>query len=153
MNSPSHSAALRDGTVATEGGDLAHGLLIGLMIAIPMWMLIGVALTTAFQQGPVNGITSLAFMVAAVSEAILARHAFRILWLRFWRRLFPVFNRSAWNSAHPQRARARRPATPGTRAVSYLEEISGKRINSVQDLLGIVGAPPADVARKPKKSP
>ncbi len=152
MNSPSHSPALRAGTVATDSGDLAHGLLIGLMIAIPMWMLIGVALTTAFQQGPFNGITSLSFMLAAVCETVLARHAFKDLWRRFWRRLFPVFNRSAWHSAHPRRTKVRRPATPGTQAVSYLEEISGKRINSVQDLLGVVGASPAAGPRNPRKS-
>lgn len=151
MNFSNHRPAWDAGRGASDGGDLAHGLLIGLMIAIPMWMLIAVALTMAFQQGPVNGITSLAFMLAAVVEAVLARHAFRNLARRIWRRWFPVFNRSAWQSAHQKKTRAGGTASPSTRAVSYLEEVSGKRINSVQDLLGVVGAPPAPKASKPGK--
>lgn len=99
-NFSNHRPAWDAGRGASDSGDLAHGLLIGLMIAIPMWMLIAVALTMAFQQGPVNGITSLAFMLAAVVEAVLARHAFRNLARRIWRRWFPVFNRSAWHRAH-----------------------------------------------------
>lgn len=136
--------------MASEGGDLAHGLLVGLLIAIPLWMLIGIALHSAFRQGPISGFASLALMIAAVVEAVLARHAFKDLWRRLWRRWFPVFNRAAWHSAHERRARKRPPATPNAHAVSYLEELSGRQINSVQDLLGVVGAP-SKVRRKAAK--
>ncbi len=134
----------RDGDVGFAGG-----LVIGLLIAIPLWMLIAVALHSAFQQGPIDGGTILAFMVAAVCEVLLARRALKPYATRLWRRWFPVFNRSAWNSAHRRRHAARRAPAPGTQAISYLETIAGKRINSVQDLLAVVGPPASARPRTP----
>ncbi len=128
---------------AAAGDGLASGLLVGLLIAIPLWILIGIALVSAFQKGPIGATISLAFMIAAVCEVILARHVFKEFWTRLWRRRFPVFNRSAWRSAHQHIARTRRTAAVGTSAISYLEQIAGRRIMSVQDLLGVIGAPPA----------
>lgn len=132
------------GTVDADADDgLAHGLQVGLLIAIPLWILIGIALVSAFQKGPIGGAISAAFMLAVVCEALLARRTFKEFWSRLWRRWFPVFNRSAWRNAHRHIARTRRTPVANTSAISYLEQISGRRITSVQDLLGVIGAPPA----------
>lgn len=56
---------------------LASGLANGLLISIPLWVLIGIVLVTFFMQGPLNETASVVFMIAAVCEAILARHALR----------------------------------------------------------------------------
>lgn len=126
----------------------AGGLVIGLLIAIPLWVLIAVALNMAFQQGPIDSGTSLAFMVAAVCELLLARRVLKPHAVRLWRRWFPVFNRAAWKSAHRRRHAARRAPAANSQAISYLEAIAGKPIHSVQDLLAVVG-PPARAVPNP----
>ena len=142
LNDPRYDPTFPQREGAGDGTGFANGLVIGLLIAIPLWMIIGIALVSAFQEAQDNALVSLAFMVAAVCEAILARRVLMDFALRLWRRWFPVFNRAAWQSAHQRRARPHSAPNASTQAVSYLEEITGKRISSVQDLLGVVGPAP-----------
>ncbi len=57
--------------------DQSSGLVCGLLIALPLWMGIGAALLASAGNAPINEATSLALMVAAVSESILLRYVWR----------------------------------------------------------------------------
>ena len=60
-----------------DGGDLVRGVLIALLLAIPVWALVAIALILAFQDGPITRGESAALMLAAAAEAILLRYAWR----------------------------------------------------------------------------
>jgi hypothetical protein len=96
-----NDSRIRHQDVASDTG-FGSGLAIGLLVAIPLWMLIGIALLTAFQQ-TLNGFAGVALTVAAACEALLARYALRHAWQQYWRRWFPVFDRAAWNSARERK--------------------------------------------------
>ncbi|HET9736167.1 MAG TPA: hypothetical protein VFP62_12915, partial [Burkholderiales bacterium] len=48
-----------------SGGDLVRGVIVALLLAIPLWALIGIALILAFQEGPITRGESAALMLAA----------------------------------------------------------------------------------------
>lgn len=60
-----------------DGSDLVRGVIIALLLAIPLWALIGIVLILAFQESPITRGQSAALMVAAAAEAILLRYAWR----------------------------------------------------------------------------
>ena len=60
-----------------DGSDLVRGVIIALLLAIPLWALIGIALILAFQDSAITRGESAALMVAAAVEAILLRYAWR----------------------------------------------------------------------------
>ena len=60
-----------------DGGDLVRGVIVALLLAIPLWALIGIALILAFQESPITRGQSAALMIAAAAEAILLRYAWR----------------------------------------------------------------------------
>lgn len=93
-----------------DGTGLAPGLVIGLLIAIPLWVLIGIALVFTLQEGPMNEWTSLAFMSAAACEAILARHALQNLRQQSRRYAFFAWPRTQRNDTHENTA----PGNAGT---------------------------------------
>ena len=62
--------------------DSVQGLINGALIAIPLWLLLGIVPVLAFQNGSIDESTSLALMIGAVCETILARPYLRALWVR-----------------------------------------------------------------------
>jgi hypothetical protein len=54
-----------------------HGVVLGLLIAIPFWVCIAVAGILLLQDGPITEAESAALMIAAGVEAVLLRHAWR----------------------------------------------------------------------------
>ena len=67
-------AALSD---TNRDDEPAYGLVNGLLIAIPVWVLFGIGLVALVENGPIGETISLGIMIAAISEAILLRHALR----------------------------------------------------------------------------
>jgi hypothetical protein len=60
-----------------DGSELVRGVITALLLAIPLWALIGVALILAFQVGPITRGQGAALLIAAAAEAILLRYAWR----------------------------------------------------------------------------
>jgi hypothetical protein len=97
------------------------------MMAIPLWVLIGVAVVFVFQEGTIGESHRLAFVIAAVTEAILARYAFHTLWPTFsWRKVAMRFQSIS------------EAVTSNEDSVARLERMSGRRIASIEDLLRFV---------------
>lgn len=65
-----------------ERFDSAQGLINGLLIAIPLWFLLGIVPVLVFQDGSIDESSSLALMIGAVCETILARPYLRALWVK-----------------------------------------------------------------------
>jgi hypothetical protein len=65
---------------AVNGFEIWLGLANGILIAIPLWIILGIALALVFQFGPIEQAGSAALMIAAVCEAILLRPYMRSLW-------------------------------------------------------------------------
>ena len=112
--------------------DLTYGVANGLLIAIPLWVLIGAVLVFIFQEGSASETDSLAFMIAAVIETVLARYAFRSLWSKLPLRQI---------AARLQSMSA--VAKSDGDSVAYLEKMTGRRIASIEDMLRVVAAPSA----------
>ncbi len=62
---------------AAGHGERDHGLLLGLLIAIPLWSCIGIAVVLLFLERPLSEAESAVLMIAAVCEFILLRHSLR----------------------------------------------------------------------------
>ena len=65
--------------------EFSRGLVNGLLIAIPLWTIIGIVLAIVFEYWPLNATAIAALTIAAVCEALLARPYMRALWSRFRR--------------------------------------------------------------------
>ena len=127
---------------AEDRPDLTYGVANSLLIAIPLWVLIGAVLVLVFQDGPISESASLAFMVAAIVEIIVARYAYRSLWPALWRRRVAVPSGHAHGARKAALQAVNRSAKSSGGAIAYLEEATGKRIVSIMDLLRLVAAPP-----------
>jgi len=64
---------------ADPGFDLWRGLVNGILIAIPLWVVLGFAASVAFRLDLAKETVSTALMIAAVCEAMLARRHIRTL--------------------------------------------------------------------------
>jgi hypothetical protein len=62
---------------ATGRDEGTHGLVLGLLIAIPLWICIGIAVILLFLGRPITEAESAVLMIAAVCEIILLRHSLR----------------------------------------------------------------------------
>ena len=62
--------------------DSARGLINGALIAIPLWLFLGIVPVLVFQNGSIDESISLALMIGAVCGTILARPYLRALWMR-----------------------------------------------------------------------
>ena len=62
--------------------DSVRGLINGALIAIPLWLFLGIVPVLVFQNGSIGESISLALMIGAVCETILARPYLRALWMR-----------------------------------------------------------------------
>lgn len=62
---------------AVSGREGTHGLVLGLLIAIPLWVLAGIAVILVFQDAPITATESAILMIAAVCELILLRYSLR----------------------------------------------------------------------------
>jgi len=90
-------------------------LVVPLLVSIPIWAALGVAFVLLYLERPLSDMESAALMLAAASEAILLRHAWRRSRLRY-RELVsqPMFR---WREAL---APIRRPALLAGAAAAYL---------------------------------
>ena len=140
-----------------RGTDLNWGLTAGLLFAIPLWALIGAALIAVFQTGPIGEPASLAFMIAAVVEAVLVRSAFRRLWPVRGRQWRAAFRRVVNHARQAARRATRGTTTAGELAIADLEKRAGRRIASVEDMLRFVAVPqsakPARASRRVQSAP
>lgn len=127
---------VRDGGTA-----LNLGLTIGLLIAIPLWVFIGAVLVVVFQAEPIGEPASLAFMVAAVIEAVLVRFAFRRLWPGLWWQGLAASRRGASRACEAALRVIRGATTSGGHAITDLEKLAGRRIASIDDMLRFVAVP------------
>ena len=100
---------------AVDGFDIGPALVNGLVIAIPLWVILGVVLALVFQHWPLEEAGSAALMFAAVCEAILLRPLLR----PYLRKLQHVLR----DQDSPQ---------------SVLENVTGRRFYSIEDLLRYV---------------
>lgn len=57
---------------------LAFGVVLALLVAIPVWVAVGLALAWAYQVGPITQTQSALLMLAAAAELILLRYALRM---------------------------------------------------------------------------
>ena len=62
---------------AVHGSEGTHGLVLGLLLAIPLWVLAGVAVILLFQSAPVTATENALLMIAAACEFILLRYSLR----------------------------------------------------------------------------
>jgi hypothetical protein len=99
-----------------DGSELVRGVIIALLLAIPLWALIGIALILAFQGSPITRGESAALMLAAAAEAILLRYA--------WRAYRPRLPFRDWLAdvvfARPTGQALKQAAFLGALAVAYL---------------------------------
>ena len=63
-----------------NGPDVSRGLFNGVLIAVPLWFMLGVIPALALLHWRMDEATSAALMIAAVCEAILVRPYARRLW-------------------------------------------------------------------------
>ncbi len=100
---------------AVGGFEIWTALVNGLLIAIPLWVILGLALALVFQLGLLEQAGSAALMIAAVCEAILLRPLLRP-YLRKLRAAMHVLR----DKESPQ---------------SALEKAAGRHYYSIEDLL------------------
>jgi hypothetical protein len=100
--------------------ELTYGAVSGLLIAIPLWMLIGAVLAFTFQLGSIEETGSLAFMVAAVVETILLRYACRSFWRKPWRDELAAPRLLAIDAHHAVMSTARQTASFAALATAFL---------------------------------
>jgi hypothetical protein len=62
---------------AAHGSEGTHGLVLGLLIAIPLWVLAGLAVILLLQNAPVTAAENAMLMIAAACEFILLRYSLR----------------------------------------------------------------------------
>ena len=123
LTNSNHNSELFQQEAPGQGPSLTRGVVSGLLIGIPLWVLIGVVLVRVFQEGPVSEAISLVFMIAAVCEAILARYALRTYWPGLWRHGLSALTGSAENGA----------AESSKHTIGTLEKFTGrKRAQAVQ---------------------
>ncbi len=67
---------------ADDGLDIVRGALHGLVYAVPLWSVLGIATIFVVQDGPTSEGASLVVMLAAVGVTILTRPFLRSLWMR-----------------------------------------------------------------------
>lgn len=72
---------------ASKGFGTGRGLATALLIAVPLWVLLGILLLLVFQPGPVGESSSAAAMIAAVCLAILFRPYVRALYVEIRNRV------------------------------------------------------------------
>jgi len=120
---------------AVDGSDIGRGLVNGLLIAIPLWVILGVVLTLALHHGPMGKTSSAVLMIAAVSEAILLRPYVRTLWMRILR--YADFHRADPGRNTDERSTRLANRAPGARDLphSTLVEATGRTFASIEDLL------------------
>ena len=114
------------------------GLVNALLIAVPLWVILGAVLILVCQHGQVSEGTSAALMIAAICEVILVRRyarAFRLGNLRF----ADLYRAYTTQVTGVQRKRAAQTVfgRPGGWRRD-LEMSAGRRIESMEDLLRYV---------------
>lgn len=118
--------------------DLGRGVVNGLLIAIPLWVIIVIVPVLLFRDGPMGETISAALMIAAVCETILALPYARML-LASARQALPA------------------PRVPGARGGLHaeLEKHAGRGFHSIEDLLRYVEPKfaPRQKARRAVASP
>lgn len=115
--------------------DVVRGLVHGLLLAIPLWAVLVIVSALALGDGTLDESTSLALMVAAVCESILARPYLRILWARL--ESHEVFGHGAGTQTGAQPANQRNDR----------DKHAGQGIMSIEDLLRFVESKPASKLR------
>ena len=65
------------GRNAPDRRGMAYGLALALLVAIPFWMAVGLALILAYQSGPITQSQSAVLVVAAVAELVLLQYVLR----------------------------------------------------------------------------
>jgi len=125
---------------AGVGPGIGRGLLNALLIAVPLWVVLGVALDLVFLHRPMDESTSAALMLAFALETMLLRPYARALWTRGLRHA--QSNRAASNSDdYTERKHPTRRIHVGPEGLrSDLDEIAERRIESIEDLLHYVAA-------------
>jgi hypothetical protein len=121
-----------------NGLNLWRGLINGLLVSIPLWVILGMVLATVLHHGPTEEAISAALMIALISEAILARTYARTLWKQVWRYA---------NSRRPDLKNDgdKRQARPAQHAIgdddglhSDFKIIAGRSFKLIEDLLRYV---------------
>ena len=125
---------------ANDGLDIARGLLRGLLLAIPLWTMLGIVPFLVVQDGAIDESTSLALMIAAVCGSILARPYQRVLWAKFKEQKILDLRLSGRDAGMRTRAR------PASRHNDQKKSV-GQGINSIEDLLRSVEPEPASRPR------
>ncbi len=123
---------------AANGFPIGFGLVNGLLIAVPLWVFLGIALVLVFQHGPMEEAGSAALMIAGVCEAMLLRPYARTLCAEI-RRYADLRRADSRRDAGGRRAGAAKHVL-GARArlPSALEKAAGRSFNSIEDLLRYV---------------
>ena len=123
---------------AVDGSDIGRGLVNGLLIALPLWVILGVVLALVFQHGPMGETSSAVLMIAAVCEAILLRPHVRTLWKRILR--YADFRRAdpGRNTGGRRTRSARRVLGAPDTLRSAFERTAGRIFESIEDLLRYV---------------
>lgn len=140
LTNSNHNSELFQQEAPGRGPSLTRGVVSGLLIGIPLWVLIDVVLVRVFQEGPLSEATSLVFMIAAVCEAILARYALRTYWPGLWRHGLFALTGGAENGA----------AESSKHTIGTLEKFTGRKRAWVEDMLRFVSAP---TMLKPRAQP
>ncbi len=90
-------------TGGDEDSKLRQGLVFGVLISIPIWAAIGMAVVLPFQQEPVTAIQKAVLIICAVVEFILLRHVWRGMEPRTVYRALVSHSRAAVVAARPAR--------------------------------------------------
>lgn len=105
---------------ADDGLGIARGALHGLLFAIPLWSVLGIAAFLGVQGGSTSEGTSLALIIAAVGATITARPFLRALWMRRYpgleSALVPLLRRT-----HPPQSLARQALALSALTGAYLQ--------------------------------
>ena len=125
-------------SVEVNGPEIGRGLVNGLLIAIPLWVILGVALTALFDLGPMGETGSATLMIASAWEAMLLRPYLRTLKTQF--RILTDACRAdiGRRIGRLQAGWVKRRLGVGERPQGALENISGRKFQSIEDLLRFV---------------
>ena len=92
---------------AGNGPDVWRGLINGLLIAVPLWVVLGIMPALVLQHWHMDEAASAALMIAAVCEAILVRPHARKFWAGIRRLAYAELQSSPSNQS-------RRAVAPGS---------------------------------------
>lgn len=88
-------------TGGNEDHKLRQGLVFGVLISIPIWAAIGIAVVLPFQEGPITAVQKAVLIVCAVVEFILLRRIWRGMEPRTVYRALVSHSRAAVVAARP----------------------------------------------------